>query len=281
MSKRFVFSKKVSIICFLLICLFLRLSYWQFERHNEKKELIKELASRLEITPESIGEVLNKNTNWENLIHRKFIVEGEFDFNNEVLLRNRRMEGLPGVHVITPLKIKNTEKYILVNRGYIPLAYAKGKNLTKINRVKKVNFVGLVKKSQKRKMFAPKDPEISKKIPKVKSWLRVNIPKIQKQLKYKLLPVWLEITNEEISNNKLVVELTKTTSGKAEILSLPLRGISAKQSLNLPVTHKAYPIPVFNTFIPPGRHFGYIFEWGFMALMTLLICIVMQFKRNK
>ena len=42
-----------------------------------------------------------------------------------------------------------------------------------------------------------------------------------------------------------------------------------------------YPIPVYDTVIPPGRHLGYVFEWAVMALMTFLICLILQFKRPK
>ena len=42
-----------------------------------------------------------------------------------------------------------------------------------------------------------------------------------------------------------------------------------------------YPIPTYDITPPPDIHLGYVYEWAFMALLTLAIGIIMQLKRPK
>jgi hypothetical protein len=39
-----------------------------------------------------------------------------------------------------------------------------------------------------------------------------------------------------------------------------------------------YPVPIYDTVIPAGRHFGYIFEWLMIALLTALAGIILQLR---
>jgi hypothetical protein len=40
-----------------------------------------------------------------------------------------------------------------------------------------------------------------------------------------------------------------------------------------------YPFPAYDTTPPPDIHIGYVYEWAFMALLTFLIGLVLQFRR--
>ena len=86
--------KKVNIIGIVLIALMLKASHWQWERHLEKQAYIKRLEARLEepIGPLAahIAEIQSRPLDF---IHRRMQVVGEYDFENEMLLRNRRHEG--------------------------------------------------------------------------------------------------------------------------------------------------------------------------------------------
>ena len=84
----------------------------------------------------------------------------------------------------------------------------------------------------------------------------------------------------DTNSENLSAEIVQSKSGKSELLSLPLRGIASASKNSLPKDLNAYPIAVLNTVIPPGRHFGYIFEWLFIALLTFFICVVLQIRRN-
>ena len=67
--------------------------------------------------------------------------------------------------------------------------------------------------------------------------------------------------------------------GKDELFFLPAKENVIRAPSEIP--NYDWPVPVFNTVIPPGRHFGYVFEWAIMALMTALICLVLQLRPPK
>lgn len=269
------FSLKVFLVGFALIALFLRLSYWQWERNLQKQNYIKIMDARLAAPIENLENfVINKNTDWAEVIHRRVNVKGTFDFEHEMVLRNRMYEKSPGFHVITPLKIDNTQGYILVDRGFIPFSKGSPEDRKAFQDKAHANFVGLVKESTTKKIFAPNDPE-SGPGHWVDAWLRVDVPNIAKQLPYTLLPVFLEIMGEteaEVTSKNLV----KDSTGREEMF-IPLKGDLVQGPDTEP--NAKYPIPSPDTVVPPGRHLGYVWEWGFMAFMTFVICLILQLRR--
>lgn len=51
---------------------------------------------------------------------RKVEVRGEFDPKYTVFVDNRLYQHQPGYHVATPLRIAGSQRYVLVNRGWVP-----------------------------------------------------------------------------------------------------------------------------------------------------------------
>ena len=135
----------------------------------------------------------------------------------------------------------------------------------------------LIKGSMPQKLFAPQDPEVAPGKPWVDGWLRIDIPNIKKQLPYELLPVYLE-TMENPNDPLLVSKIVrKGDAGRDDILNLT--GKSNVENFGMDSPDAAYPIPTFDTTPPPDIHLGYVYEWAFMALLTISIGLIMQFKR--
>ncbi len=271
---KFRFSKKITIIGSILIIAMLRLSYWQWQRHLLKIEHIKVLQERIDMPVADISEILNKNTDFEKLAYRKLKIQGEYDFSNEIILLNRRLNSLPGVHVITPLKLKADGQYILVSRGFIPKSHSELQNRSIFQKNSSDSFIGLIKNSQEKRFFlAPSDPDYP---PRVDAWLRVDIQKIAKQLPYSVLPVYAEIMGKEDLDHTKEKILT-SESGRDDMFFL-----AGKSKIPHAVKEEdldKYPELVYDTVVPPARHLGYVFEWAAMALMTFLICLILQFRR--
>ena len=122
------FSAKISLVCLVLALGMFRLAYWQWDRHQEKIEFIKELDQRLHMPVMPFETVLAEVQNslepldWDKLTHRRVAISGSYEFNDEIIIKNRKHEEAPGFHVITPLKIRNSGHAILVNRGFIPFS---------------------------------------------------------------------------------------------------------------------------------------------------------------
>jgi surfeit locus 1 family protein len=266
----------------------LRASYWQYGRHQEKQIYIKKLSQRVEEPIMAISQMIKsiaepgaeklyQAESFDNYIFRRVEVEGVYLYQQEFLLRNRRFQGFPGVHVITPLKIKDSQESILVSRGFIPQKLSTREHRIKFQKeIGETKIVGLIKEDSPRKFLAPRDPQVGAGRAWVDAWLRVDITQIQKQLPYKVLPIYLE-TIERPDAKGIEAEIVNSSSGKDEMLFLGASNSAIKSDSQIPDLN--YPVPVFDTVIPPGRHKGYIYEWAFMAVMTLLIGVVLQLRR--
>ncbi|MCB0319041.1 MAG: SURF1 family protein [Bdellovibrionales bacterium] len=272
----FKFSLSTTLISGVIALLMFRASYWQWTRHEAKIALIAELENRMQQEILNQNELVNFKNDWSQLIHRKVNVTGNFDFDKEMILRNRRYKKTPGFYVITPFKLANSETAILVNRGFIPDKQSDPESRIQFrNYPGQISFYGLIKDTMNRKFLAPEDPPAGENNKWVDAWLRVDIQHMQKQVPYKLLPVYLEFiaTNSaEISLEQIV----KSDVDKTDMLFLPSRS----ETLSTQDEARTYPIPQVNTYVPPGRHLGYVFEWIILALITIAIGFIAQLKRN-
>ncbi len=53
--------------------------------------------------------------------YRRIFVRGHYDMEHQLLLDNRTYEGYAGYHVLTPLRLADSDKTVLVNRGWVPV----------------------------------------------------------------------------------------------------------------------------------------------------------------
>lgn len=89
---------------------------WQVDRAHEK-ELLQEAYDRgAADAPASLSA---EPADPRQLRFRRVHVSGEFVPQAAVLLDNKVLAGAAGYHVIMPLRIPGSKKYVLVNRGWI------------------------------------------------------------------------------------------------------------------------------------------------------------------
>jgi surfeit locus 1 family protein len=274
----FRFSWKISVTCFLLACAMLCLSRWQWNRHLQKQELVATLNSSLRQPVVPLTTLEAAGGDWGALIFRRVSLSGTFDFDHEIILRNRRYNGWAGVHVLTPLKIDNSEKWVLVDRGFIPLGRENREQRKKYQRPSHFEGYGLVKESVVPKFFSPPDPETGPGKPWADEWLRVHLAAIERQLPYALLPVYLEVMEDP--DDPLIPEKIVRESAAGREDMLVYGGQKQVESMGMNSPEGNYPYPAFDTETPPDIHLGYVWEWAFMALLTLGIGYVLQLKRG-
>lgn len=101
-----IFALAVSVGCIML-------GFWQIERHRERKARNAEIMARLGEAPVPIERISPTGARF-----RRSVAEGVYDFSNEFVLTSRGRNGAPGVHVITPLRVANSDTAVLVNRGW-------------------------------------------------------------------------------------------------------------------------------------------------------------------
>lgn len=108
----------LTIIVLALVALFARLGMWQLHRAEQKKTLTAAIESRMSMP---VLELRPDTDFLPDLRFRRILVKGRFEPNKQILLDNQTYDGHAGVHVLTPLRIGNSETRVLIDRGWIAL----------------------------------------------------------------------------------------------------------------------------------------------------------------
>ena len=117
-------------IAFILIAvvaalMFVRLGFWQLDRHAEARERNAVRDARLAGPPVPLAALLARtgpDVSAADLEWSRVLLAGRWDFAGEVLIRNRMQDGRPGVHVVTPFRTgpDADDLTVLVLRGWLP-----------------------------------------------------------------------------------------------------------------------------------------------------------------
>lgn len=94
----------------------LSLGNWQSGRAETKRALQARYDVAVREAPIHVG---NGLLDRDSVLYRKLEVEGVFDDTHTILLDNRVLNGVAGYHVLTPLRIGDGARAILVNRGWV------------------------------------------------------------------------------------------------------------------------------------------------------------------
>ena len=101
----------------LLLPLLTGLGIWQLERASWKQELVDMHEGQGRLSP--IG--LEAASEGGDFQYRRVFARGQYDMEHQLLLDNRTFNGHAGYHVLTPLKLADSDKVVLVNRGWVPV----------------------------------------------------------------------------------------------------------------------------------------------------------------
>jgi surfeit locus 1 family protein len=107
-----------SLITLIIFALLLTLGFWQLSRARYKEALQASFAAQLNLPYTSIDQI---DLTVEGARYRKVSVTGRYDGIHQILLDNQVLDGQPGYHVLTPLRLKGGKQAVLVNRGWVPL----------------------------------------------------------------------------------------------------------------------------------------------------------------
>lgn len=168
--------------------LMVRLGMWQLERMEERQALNAMIAERITQPPIALN---GAPIDPQALNYRRVEIRGIFDPAQEIVIRGRALNGVPGVHVVTPLRIAGSDAAVLVDRGWLPLAKAEPEARSAFAIPGEVVVQGIARQSQE-EQSGPPDPPPGPNRTRLDVWFRVNIPRIQEQIGYRLLPVYVE-----------------------------------------------------------------------------------------
>jgi surfeit locus 1 family protein len=231
----------------LLSLLFLRLGFWQLERRAARRSANTLLLERLEQPPIALdGRPLDP----DQADLRRAVVRGTYDYDQEIVLRNRTLNELPGVHAITPLRITGSAGgAILVDRGWVPYEMASPEQRATLDRPDgEIEVRGIIHRSQVRPSnLAPADLPLGSARSRLDAWHRVDVARIQEQVPYPLLPVFLE---EEVPPSTLQTEAAQR-----------------------------FPRPVPEIELGEGSHLFYALQWFAFALILLAGYALLYYRR--
>jgi len=165
------------------------LGIWQLQRLGERRAANAQIRARLAQPPADLSQQSGGLPEYTPVL-----AKGSYDFTNEIVLRNRAHDQEPGVHVLTPLRLAGSDQAVLVDRGWIPYTEADPAARAIYDRpTTVVTVTGLARLSQTSTFFLlPADPTASPAEPRLYSWFWINLPQIQGQIPYPLLPFFLE-----------------------------------------------------------------------------------------
>ncbi len=124
MRYRFRPSLIPTLATLLLLPLFVSLGLWQLDRAEQKRALQAEYDARSLDEPVLIGASVQSA---DDLRFYKVVAHGRYDTEYEILLDNRVHRGQSGYYVVTPLKLRDSEVRVLVNRGWVPLGESRAR----------------------------------------------------------------------------------------------------------------------------------------------------------
>jgi surfeit locus 1 family protein len=177
-----------------------RLGFWQLDRLEKRREFNTRVIEQTSQQTLNLNEALNNvgvdNQNLINMEYRQVQVTGEYDFEYEVALRNQIFQNQYGVHLLTPLKIEGTDIWVLVDRGWIPGSDFESGMVTggwpKFAQLGTVEVNGILRSANEKPDFGRiSDPDPISGGERVMAWNLANLPQMQKQIPYPILPVYI------------------------------------------------------------------------------------------
>ncbi|MCB8945407.1 MAG: SURF1 family protein [Ardenticatenaceae bacterium] len=175
-----------------------RLGVWQLDRLQERRAANVLLQQALNEPPLAITADFTP-TDLSSLKDHLVLVQGEYDFAYQGIIKLQNLNGRAGVYVVAPLVLAG-QTAVLVNRGWIPDADTD--KLSQWDEPGPVTVQGYVALSETlRHTSTSTTDELA--------WYRVDIDQIQAQLPYQLLPFYVVEWSEEGETADLPLHLPR------------------------------------------------------------------------
>ncbi len=221
----------ITLLVFAGIAVFIRLGLWQLDRLEQRRAFNAQVES---MRAEKLLELdQNLPADLTSMEWRAVAVTGEYDFENQVALRNQYYADQFGYHLITPLLFKGGA--VLVDRGWIPAdGNAAPKDWRQYDEIGQVTVKGQMRLGNPKPAFGGiADAEFTPGQTRLDFWNNLNLMDISRQHPYPLLPVYIQ-------------PLTRENNSKPPIAYQPILELTE------------------------GSHFGYALQWFAFAVILIV-----------
>lgn len=120
----FTFSPRLwpSLITLALLPVLISLGFWQLSRTEEKRQILTQQQEKKQLPQLTIDA---QERTQQEVEYRRLIVTGNYIPEYQVLIDNKVYQGQVGYYIVTPLKIVNSDKVILINRGWVKATHSR------------------------------------------------------------------------------------------------------------------------------------------------------------
>lgn len=172
-----------------------RLGIWQLDRLAERRAFNARVSAQVGAPELSLnGALAHGEVTGPQLMemeYRPAVVTGTYDPQNEIILRNQVYESRPGYHLLTPLRVEGTDQAVIVDRGFIPLEESSPAARAKYAQAGSVTVRGVIRQPHVPRFFGVPDPTLAPGETRLDAWNAINVARLQEQVGYPLLPVYL------------------------------------------------------------------------------------------
>ena len=227
-----------TLLSIALIALFISFGQWQWNKATIKGDLQTLLDTRSAEPAISMPVV---PADAQAMRYRQVITRGHYETEHQILLDNRVHREQAGYHVITPLRIENSEMRVLVNRGWLPALaeHSKTPQVATPTGLVEVSGMTIVPGTRYFTLGAEVAGGTSGW---QKVWQNLDLSRYSKAVNFPLQPVIIQLSP------------ASTAGGFAREWPRPDERIE--------------------------RHVGYALQWWGFALATALIWLVVNFRRE-
>jgi surfeit locus 1 family protein len=229
-----------SLVFIIFFTLFIKLGFWQLDRADQKKIINMAFVERQNQPPIP----LNKETIQMpiiDIIWHHVTISGEFLNDKNIILDNQVVQEKAGFLIYTPFKILDSNKIILVNRGWYPLSNSRN-DVPNIPPIKGAQAI---------------EGEINQMPSSGISLGKVITEKLDES-SFRLQKMDYEVLSSLIGKDlmRYVVKLKKPIFDKTYVIDLGI------------------PVP------DSDKNYGYAFQWFAMAFTLFIIFIKLGLKKK-
>ncbi len=180
-----------TLLVIVAVGVMVRLGFWQLDRLEQRRAANAQVAAQRNAPPLDLNAPFPVDS-LTAMEYRSVIVRGVYDPQNEMILRNQVDGSLPGYHLLTPLKIAGSDLSVIVNRGFIPMEQGAPAERARYAQAGTVAVRGILRLPHVPRFFGVPDPTLTPGQSRLDAWNAVNLPRMQEQVSYPLLPVYIE-----------------------------------------------------------------------------------------
>lgn len=233
------------------IALFMVLGFWQLHRYHWKKALMANYAERIQTAPLRVSQL---EQSADKLLYHRVKISGEIGKKANIYWQNRYYRDSYGYHVLTPLWIATTQRYVLIDRGFIdqlPVA-------SQIDPFKGTRRVtGIIYYPDRAGFILGTD--LSHNAAGQLLIQTLNFDALSKALEAPIYPFIIYVQSP--------LEADKRYSWPTSVQKITKNRRQAET--------------FFANIIPPSRHMGYAVQWFAMALVLAIAVVIAWFKPER